>query len=109
MARASRLLARTAAAIVSGVVSAAGAENYPSREIHFVVGFPPGSGADTVTRFMAQKIRVASGKPVIVENKTGAAGKSGIPYAGSAAAERRALGKCRSEGYAPARNLSDAR
>ncbi len=69
-----------AAAMLALGVPAVLAEDYPSREIHFVVGFPPGSGADTVTRFMAEKIRVASGKPVIVENKTGAAGNIAVEY-----------------------------
>ncbi len=47
------------------------AQNYPTREIHVVVGLPAGSGGDVVARFYAEKLAQLSGKPVIVENKPG--------------------------------------
>ncbi|MGZ5836458.1 MAG: Bug family tripartite tricarboxylate transporter substrate binding protein [Xanthobacteraceae bacterium] len=80
MSRMYRLLALTAAAFVSLGASLAVAEDYPSQDIHFVVGFPPGSGADTVTRFIGEKVRVISGKTVVVENKVGAAGNIAVEY-----------------------------
>lgn len=51
----------------------AGAEDYPSRQITIVVSLAAGSGMDTVTRLYAEKLSEALGKPVIVENKPGAA------------------------------------
>jgi len=53
--------------------SPAGAQNYPSRLVTIVVSLAPGSGMDTVTRLYAEKLSVALGTPVIVENKPGAA------------------------------------
>src|ERR1700676_2227434 len=53
--------------------SRAGAETYPSRPITIVVSLAAGSGMDTVTRLYADKLSEALGKPVIVENKPGAA------------------------------------
>jgi len=50
------------------------AQPYPNQDIHFVTGFPPGSGADVITRFFAEKTRALSGRNIIVENKVGAAG-----------------------------------
>ena len=50
------------------------AQAYPSQDIHMVVGFVPGSGADVLTRFFAEKLRQKSGRTVVVENKVGAAG-----------------------------------
>ena len=43
----------------------------PGRELKLFVGFPPGSGADTNVRYVAAKLAVISGHPVIVENRPG--------------------------------------
>jgi tripartite-type tricarboxylate transporter receptor subunit TctC len=51
----------------------AGAEDYPSRPITIVVSLAAGSGMDAITRLYAEKLSEALGKPVIVENKPGAA------------------------------------
>jgi tripartite-type tricarboxylate transporter receptor subunit TctC len=50
------------------------AQGYPDHEIRLVIGFPPGGGADLLTRYFAEKLSPLAGKPVIVENKPGAAG-----------------------------------
>ena len=47
---------------------------WPSREIHAICGFPPGTGADIFVRHYARKLQEAAGKTVIVENKAGAFG-----------------------------------
>jgi tripartite-type tricarboxylate transporter receptor subunit TctC len=51
---------------------AAAAFDYPTRPLHFLVGFPAGGGADTVARIIAQWLAERLGQPVIVENKPGA-------------------------------------
>lgn len=48
-------------------------EDYPSRPITIVVSLAAGSGMDAITRLYAEKLSQAFGKPVIVENKPGAA------------------------------------
>jgi tripartite-type tricarboxylate transporter receptor subunit TctC len=53
--------------------SAASAQEFPSKTIRIVVGFPAGGPSDVPARILAEKLRVL-GQPVIVENKTGAAG-----------------------------------
>ncbi len=43
----------------------------PGRELKIVVGYPPGSGADTGVRFLSAKLAELTGHPVIVENRAG--------------------------------------
>jgi len=43
----------------------------PGRELKIIVGYPPGSGADTGVRYMSAKLAEVSGHPVIVENRAG--------------------------------------
>jgi tripartite-type tricarboxylate transporter receptor subunit TctC len=59
---------------------AAAAQEYPSRAIHIVVAFPPGGPTDTVSRLLADKLKVSLGQNVIVENKPGANGAIGADY-----------------------------
>lgn len=60
-----------AAALLAGPSQA---QQYPSQDIRFVVGFVPGSGADVLTRFFAEKLQQQAKRTVVVENKVGAAG-----------------------------------
>jgi tripartite-type tricarboxylate transporter receptor subunit TctC len=45
------------------------AQDYPNQDIHLICGFPPGTGADLVVRFYAEKIRALSGRTIVVQNK----------------------------------------
>jgi tripartite-type tricarboxylate transporter receptor subunit TctC len=74
---ASHLLAICAAALVS---SAAPAQQYPSQDIHIICAVPPGSGADVLVRFFAEKLRPITGRTIIVENKVGALGNIAAEY-----------------------------
>ena len=67
------------AAVAFGLAALAGAsparaQDYPTQDIRFICGFPAGSGADVLVRYFAEKLRPLAGRPVIVENKVGAAG-----------------------------------
>jgi len=62
-----------ASALLGGVAAnVALAEDYPSRDIHLICGFPAGTGADLIVRFYAQKLRALSGRTTVVDNKLGA-------------------------------------
>jgi len=52
--------------------SAAWAEQYPSRPIHWVVPYTPGGITDSVTRIVANKLEAALGQPIVIENRPGA-------------------------------------
>ncbi|MFL5070000.1 MAG: Bug family tripartite tricarboxylate transporter substrate binding protein [Xanthobacteraceae bacterium] len=51
----------------------AAAQAYPTQTIRIIAGFPAGGGIDLVARLLAEPFK-AMGQPVIVENRTGAAG-----------------------------------
>ena len=71
-------LVAMAAAFIAPV--AASAQQYPSQDIHFICAFPPGSGADVLVRYFAEKVKPLTGKNVIVENRSGAGGNIAIEY-----------------------------
>jgi len=58
--------------MLSFAAPAAAQSNYPDRNVRLVFGFP--AGPDAGVRLIASKLEDALGKPVIVENVTGAAG-----------------------------------
>ena len=63
------------AATLSAIVPlSAPAQSYPARPIRFLVGGPPGSGSDLVSRALAPKLSERLGQPVVVEQKAGAGG-----------------------------------
>ena len=64
--------------------SAASAQDFPNKTIRIVVGFPAGGPSDVPARILAEKLRVL-GQPVIVENKTGAAGMIALSPASAGA------------------------
>ncbi len=68
------------ALLALAVTGSVAAQGYPSRPVRIVVPFPPGGGADTSTRTIAQKISERIGQPVVIENKAGAAGNVATEY-----------------------------
>ncbi|MGB8546610.1 MAG: tripartite tricarboxylate transporter substrate-binding protein [Xanthobacteraceae bacterium] len=67
----------TGLAMLAGT-SLAAAQEYPSRPITMVVPFPAGGPLDSVARIMAERMRVALGQPVVIDNVGGASGTVGI-------------------------------
>ena len=57
-----------------GAVGAAAQSNYPEKPVRILVGFTPGVAPDITARLLADKFSEAWGKPVVVENITGAGG-----------------------------------
>src|SRR6478609_3522155 len=60
------------------------AQQYPNQDIHFICAFPPGSGADVLVRYFAEKVRPLTGKNIVVENRSGAGGNIAIEYVAKA-------------------------
>jgi tripartite-type tricarboxylate transporter receptor subunit TctC len=61
--------------LLSGAV-AASAQNYPSRPVRVVVGFPAGGPTDAIARIVAQKLTDNLGQQFYVENIGGAGGNT---------------------------------
>ncbi len=57
------------------------AQAYPSKTIRFIVPWPPGGGADIMSRLVNQPLGDALGQQVIIDNRGGAAGNIGAELA----------------------------
>jgi tripartite-type tricarboxylate transporter receptor subunit TctC len=69
-----KTLTLAAAAVLLLGASTASAQDYPSRTIHMVVGFPAGGSIDLPARYFADRLAELASQAVVVENKVGAAG-----------------------------------
>jgi tripartite-type tricarboxylate transporter receptor subunit TctC len=65
-------LALTLAMSAVAAVPKGNAENYPSRSIRLIVGFPPGSAADITARLVGDFMSRTLGQQVVVEARPGA-------------------------------------
>jgi len=79
------VLCQIALVAVCGVPQAAA--QYPDRPVRIVTPFPVGSGVDVNLRMVTERLSRAWGKPVLVENKPGAAGFIAIEAARRAPAD----------------------
>lgn len=71
-----RTFLATVAVAASVIAAASGpdtayAQQYPASPIKILVGFGPGSTADTLARLVGKHIEQTLGQPVVVENRTG--------------------------------------
>jgi tripartite-type tricarboxylate transporter receptor subunit TctC len=64
-------------AAVPGFSRIAGAQGYPIRPVHIIVGFPAGGGADIVARLIGQWLSERLDQPFIIENRPGAGSNVG--------------------------------
>jgi tripartite-type tricarboxylate transporter receptor subunit TctC len=70
--------------LLAAYTGACGAQSWPTRPVRLIVPFPAGSTPDIVGRTLGQKLAVAWGQPVVVENKPGAGGNIGTAEAARA-------------------------
>jgi tripartite-type tricarboxylate transporter receptor subunit TctC len=62
--------------LVCGVLlaTAAAAQDFPTRPLRMIVGFPPGGPTDLVARLVAQHLTEAMAHQVVIDNRPGAGG-----------------------------------
>jgi tripartite-type tricarboxylate transporter receptor subunit TctC len=63
---------------------AATAQDYPSKPVRLIVGFPPGGATDLVARILQPRLSQALQKEVVVDNRPGANGIVGAELAAKA-------------------------
>ncbi len=62
------------AAALPVATSMAYADTYPTRPVHLVVGFAPGSASDINARLLGQWLSERLGQPFVIDNRAGAGG-----------------------------------
>ena len=69
----------------------AAAQAYPSKPVKLVVPQAAGGATDVFARHLAQKLTLAWGQPVVVDNRVGAAGVVGTDFVAKSAADGHTL------------------
>ncbi len=88
-----KLACGVAAALLALWAGGAGAQTgYPAQTVRILVGFSPGVAPDVTARLLADRLSEAWGKPVVVENVTGAGGNIGALRVAKAAPDGYTLG-----------------
>ena len=77
-------IARLLAVVVLGLSTSAFAQTWPAKPIKWIVPFAPGGTTDILARTIGEKLTVALGQPVIIENKPGAGGGVGADFTAKA-------------------------
>jgi tripartite-type tricarboxylate transporter receptor subunit TctC len=70
----------------------AGAQTYPTKTVTIIVPLAAGTGMDALARLYGDKLAQVLGRPVVVENKPGAATMLGVAQTASAAPDGHTLG-----------------
>jgi tripartite-type tricarboxylate transporter receptor subunit TctC len=75
-----RIAKLVAALLLFSTITAAWAQNFPSRPIKIVIPFPPGGATDLFARSVGEGFQKAWNVPVIYDNRPGASGMIGAEY-----------------------------
>jgi tripartite-type tricarboxylate transporter receptor subunit TctC len=79
------LLSVAVALLATTLLLAHASAAYPEKTVRIIVPFPAGGATDILARLVAERLAAVFGKPVVVENVSGAAGATGTGQAAKAA------------------------
>ena len=74
-------------AALSALPRAAAALDYPTRPVHWIVGFPPGGATDIIARLMGQWLSERLGQSFVIDNRPGAGSNIGTEAVAHAPAD----------------------
>ena len=77
-------IARLLGVVVFALSTSTFAQSWPAKPIKWIVPFAPGGTTDILARTIGEKLTVALGQPVIIENKPGAGGGVGAEFTAKA-------------------------
>lgn len=97
------------AVAVSLASSFAAAQEFPSRPIRLLVGFPPGGSTDVLARALAQEGRRSLGQEIVVVNRPGASGVIAANEVAAANADGHTIGVSPSTAFTLAHLFMDIR
>jgi tripartite-type tricarboxylate transporter receptor subunit TctC len=73
-------LALVAAALLAVAETAARAQDFPTKSVSFIAPYAAGGSVDTMARVVGHRLEQRLGKPVMIENRPGAASIMGASY-----------------------------
>lgn len=79
-----RRVAAAVAALAAASAARAQGPAWPNRPVRLIVPFSPGGFTDIVARSLSQRLAVALGQPVVIENKPGAGSTIGADFVAKA-------------------------
>ena len=93
------------ALISGGATAAEPVNNFPSKPVRIIVGYPPGGGVDMAARLVGQGLSELWGSTVVIDNRPGAAGGIGTEMTVRAAPDGYTMMLCNiaTHGITPAR------
>ncbi len=81
------LLGALSIVLAIGAPATAQAQAYPTKQVRFILPFPPGGPTDMLGRALAQKLSELMAHPVVADNRPGAGGNLGLELASKAPAD----------------------
>ena len=79
-----RFAARSIAAFLLMLATAAGAQTWPTKSIEVIVPYPPGGSSDVIARLIGIKLQEALKQPVVILNRPGASTLIGTTHVAKA-------------------------
>lgn len=83
----SKSMLRILLALTACFAGMASAQDFPQKQIRFIVPFPPGGATDGLARILAEKMTEAWKQQVIIDNRAGAGGNIAAEIAAKAPAD----------------------
>src|SRR5690606_36010823 len=79
-------------ALLALPLACAASQSYPERAVRLIVPYAPGGSADIAARLISDEWAKVLGKPVVIENRSGAGGNIGVDVVAKSTADGYTIG-----------------